>query len=44
MKQIIFWNETKKIFVNSVPEAKEKGNLSISQRQAIINPLVPGVH
>ena len=31
-----FWNELKEIFVHSVLEAKEKGHLSISQRQAII--------
>ena len=31
-----FWNELKEIFVDSVLEAKEKGHLSISQRQAII--------
>ena len=31
-----FWNELKKIFLDSVLEAKEKGHLSISQRQAII--------
>ena len=31
-----FWNEPKEIFVDSVLEAKEKGYLSISQRQAII--------
>ena len=29
-----FWNELKEIFVDSVLEAKEKGHLSISQRQA----------
>ena len=31
-----FWNELKEIFVDSVLEAKEKGYLSISQRQAIM--------
>ena len=31
-----FWNELKEIFVDFVLEAKEKGHLSISQRQAII--------
>ena len=31
-----FWNELKEIFVDSVLEAKEKGHLSMSQRQAII--------
>ena len=31
-----FLNELKEIFVDSVSEAKEKGNLSTSQRQAII--------
>ena len=31
-----FWNELKEIFVDSVLEAKEKGHLSISQKQAII--------
>ena len=31
-----FLNELKKIFVEPVLEAKEKGYLSISQRQAII--------
>ena len=31
-----FWNELKEIFVDSVLEAKEKGILSTSQRQAII--------
>ena len=31
-----FWNKLKEIFVDSVSEAKEKGNLSTSQRQAII--------
>ena len=31
-----FWNELKEIFVDSVLEAKEKGHLSISERQAII--------
>ena len=30
------WTELKKIFVDSVSEAKEKGVLSTSQRQAII--------
>ena len=32
----IFWTELKQIFVDSVSEAKEKGILSTSQRQAII--------
>ena len=31
-----FWNELKEIFADSVLEAKEKGHLSMSQRQAII--------
>ena len=31
-----FWNELKEIFVDYVLETKEKGHLSISQRQAII--------
>ena len=31
-----FWTELKEIFVDSVSEAKEKGVLSTSQRQAII--------
>ena len=31
-----FWNELKEIFVDSVLETKGKGNLNISQRQAII--------
>ena len=31
-----FWNELNEIFLDSVLEAKEKGHLSISQRQAII--------
>ena len=31
-----FWTELKEVFVDSVSEAKEKGILSISQRQAII--------
>ena len=31
-----FWNELKEIFVDSLLEAKEKGHLSISQRQTII--------
>ena len=31
-----FWTELKEIFVDSEPEAKEKGILSTSQRQAII--------
>ena len=30
------WTELKEIFVDSVSEAKEKGILSTSQRQAII--------
>ena len=32
-----FWIELKPIFVDSVLEAKEKGHLSISQKQAIVN-------
>ena len=32
----MFWTELKEIFVDSVSEAKEKGILSTSQRQAII--------
>ena len=31
-----FWSELEKIFVDSLSEAKEKGILSTSQRQAII--------
>ena len=31
-----FWNELKKIFEDSVPDANKKGNLSTSQREAII--------
>ena len=31
-----FWEDLKEIFLNSVPEAKEIGHLSTSQRQAII--------
>ena len=31
-----FWNKLKEIFVDSVLETKEKGHLSISQRQAIV--------
>ena len=31
-----FWNELKEIFIDSVSETKEKGNLSTSQRQAFI--------
>lgn len=31
-----FWEELKKIFVDSVKEAKEKGRLITSQRQAFI--------
>ena len=31
-----FWDELKKIFVNSVKEAKEIGHLSTPQRQAIL--------
>ena len=31
-----FWDELKKIFVNSVREAKEIEHLSTTQRQAII--------
>ena len=31
-----FWNKLKEIFVDSLLEAKEKGHLSISQRQTII--------
>ena len=30
-----FWNELKKIYVDSVSETKEKGYLSTSQRPAI---------
>ena len=30
-----FWNELKKIFVDSVLEAKEKRHLSISQRLSL---------
>ena len=32
----MFWTEVKKIFVDSVSEAKEKGILSKCQRQVII--------
>ena len=31
-----FWNELKENFIDSVSETKEKGHLSISQRQVII--------
>ena len=31
-----FWNDLKKIFVDSVSETKQKGHLSTSQRQTII--------
>ena len=31
-----FWNELKKIFVDSLTKNKEKEHLSISERQAII--------
>ena len=31
-----FWNELKETFINSESEAKEIGDLSTSQRQAII--------
>ena len=31
-----FWNELNEIFVDSVLEAKEKGHLSIPEKQAII--------
>ena len=31
-----FWNELKESFIDSVSETKEKGHLSISQRQVII--------
>ena len=31
-----FWNELKNIFLKSLKQAKEKGQLSISQRQAVI--------
>ena len=31
----LFWTEVKEIFVDPVSEAKEKGILSSSQRQAI---------
>ena len=31
-----FWNELNEIFIDSVLEAKEKGHLSISKKQAII--------
>ena len=30
---VMFWNELKEIFVDSVPEAKEKGFWSLSQRK-----------
>ena len=30
------WNELKEVFEDSVLETKEKGHLSLSQRQAII--------
>ena len=32
-----FWEELKKIFVDSVSQAKEKEHLSIPHRQVIIN-------
>ena len=31
-----FWNEIKHVFLKSLKQAKEKGQLSISQRQAVI--------
>ena len=31
-----FWNEIKYVFLKSLKQAKEKGQLSISQRQAVI--------
>ena len=31
-----FWNEMKYVFLKSLKQAKEKGELSISQRQAVI--------
>ena len=31
-----FWNELKESFIDSVSKTKEKGHLSISQRQVII--------
>ena len=31
-----FWNEIKIVFLKSLKHAKEKGQLSISQRQAVI--------
>ena len=31
-----FWNEPEEMFVDSVSETKEKGNLCTSQRHAII--------
>ena len=31
-----FWNELKKVFIDSVSKTKEKGHLSTSQRQTII--------
>ena len=33
---VTFWNKWKEIFLDSVSEAKEKGLLNTSQRQAII--------
>ena len=32
-----FWNKLKEIFVDSVLEAKEKGHISISQRQVSLS-------
>ena len=37
-----FWNEIKHIFLNSLKQAKEKGQLSISQRQAVIKIIEKG--
>ena len=31
-----FWNEIKHAFLKSLKQAKEKGQLNISQRQAVI--------
>ena len=32
-----FWNEIKHVFLKSLKQAKEKGQLTISQRQAVIS-------
>ena len=34
-----FWNEIKYVFLKSLKQAKEKGQLSISQRQPVIKSI-----